>query len=127
MKKLITYFLILDFVAFSGCATIFSGSNETINFNSEPQGARVIINGSEEGKTPLAARLRKGKDYIIEYIKDGYDIKSMRMTYSVGAGWIVLDILAGCVGLIVDAVTGNWNSFDQKEYKATLTPKAENR
>ena len=127
MKRLITYLIIFNFLIFSGCATIFSGSNESINFNSEPQGAKVLINGSEEGKTPLAARLKKGKEYIVEFVKDGYDTKSMRMTYSVGAGWIVLDILAGFVGLIVDAVTGNWNSYDQTEYKATLTPKAESR
>jgi len=35
-------------------------------------------------------------------------------------GWIILDVLAGLVGVIVDAATGAWYSFDQKNVDAIL-------
>lgn len=127
MKKIIIYFLILTFLTYSGCATIFTGSNETVSLSSEPSGAKVLVNGNDEGKTPLALKLKKGKEYSIEFVKDGFESKSFRLTYSIGAGWIILDILCGIVGVVVDAVTGNWNSFDQNYYKANLSPKAESR
>ena len=44
----------------------------------------------------------------------------IKLDYSVGAGWIVLDFLAGLVGLIIDGATGNWNDFDLDFYKANL-------
>lgn len=56
-------------------------------------------------------------------MKDGFENKSLNMTYSVGAGWIILDILSGLIGVIVDAATGNWNEFDIQHYKANLESK----
>lgn len=120
MKKLIVYLILILFVIYSGCATIFVGSKEEISLSSEPSGAKVLVNGGNEGKTPLTILLKRGKDYTIEFVKDGYESKTLRMTYSLGAGWLILDILAGLVGIIVDAATGNWNGFDITNYKANL-------
>jgi hypothetical protein len=38
----------------------------------------------------------------------------------VGAGWVVLDVLAGLVGIIVDAATGAWYELDQDAVNAIL-------
>ena len=85
-----------------------------------PKEATVLVNGKEEGTTPLTLRLKKSKEYTIEFVKDGFKTKSLRMTYGLGAGWLILDILSGLVGIIVDAATGNWNSFDYDSYRAVL-------
>ena len=122
MKKFILVFLAFSFVLYSGCATIFSGSNADITFNSEPQGAKLIINGANHGITPVTLKLKKGLDYAVEFIKEGFENKSMRVTYGIGAGWLILDILSGLIGVIIDASTGNWNEFDMSEYKATMIP-----
>lgn len=37
-----------------------------------------------------------------------------------GAGWIVLDVLAGLVPIIVDAATGAWYGLDQDNVNAVL-------
>lgn len=120
MKKVCLYFIILIFFIYTGCATIFSGSKQEIQFNSTPQGATIIINGAEEGTTPAKVFLKKGKEYIIEFVKDGYKKKTLRLSYSLGIGWLVLDIVTGIVGVIVDAATSNWYIFDFDYYNAIL-------
>lgn len=114
-------------MTYSGCATLFSGSSEDISLTSEPQGAKVLVNGHNEGKTPLSIAFKKGKDYTIEFVKDGFEPKTLRLSYSLGAGWLILDILSGLIGIIVDAATGNWNVFNLSSYKANLEPKAESK
>ena len=123
MKKLITTILLISFIYLNGCATIFSGSTEDISLESDPPKAKVLLNGSSMGKTPLKLNLQKGKSYIIEFIKEGYENKTLNMSYSLGAGWLILDILSGLIGIIVDAATGNWNEFEYSHYKAVMEEK----
>lgn len=122
MKNYISFIvgLLLSVFTFQGCATIFSGSYDEVDLSSEPKDATVFVNGKEEGTTPLTIRLKKSKEYTIEFVKDGFKTKTLRMTYGLGAGWLILDILSGLVGIIVDAATGNWNSFDYDSYRAVL-------
>lgn len=120
MKTFLIIFICLSHLTLNGCATIFSGSSSEIALESEPTKAKVLLNGSNMGKTPLKLKLKKGKEYIIEFVKEGYENKSLNMSYSLGAGWLILDILSGLIGIIVDAATGNWNGFDYEHYKANL-------
>ncbi|MBM4159415.1 MAG: PEGA domain-containing protein [Ignavibacteria bacterium] len=115
--------LILSFFCYSGCATIFVGGKEDINLSSEPSGAKILVNGQNEGKTPAIITLKRGKEYIIEFVKEGYESKTFRATYGIGAGWLILDILSGLIGVVIDAATGNWFGFDHTTYKANLEPK----
>ncbi|MBK9333948.1 MAG: PEGA domain-containing protein [Ignavibacteria bacterium] len=123
MKKFITTFLLISFLYLNGCATLFSGSSEDISLESDPPKAKVLLNGSTMGKTPLTLKLKKGNSYIIEFMKEGYENKTLSMSYSLGAGWLILDILSGLIGIIVDASTGNWNEFDFTHYKAVMDEK----
>lgn len=100
----------------------FLGGHDDIILNSDPTGAKVTVNGSERGKTPITLSLKKGKEYTFEFTKDGYEKKIWHLTYSLGAGWLILDILCGLVGVLVDGLTGNWNGFDETSYKAVLEP-----
>ena len=121
-KFIILLILLFSFIFYSGCATIFSGSREDVKFTSEPSEAKVMVNGSDKGNTPVTVSLKKGKDYEIQIVKDGYQMKKFTVTYSLGIGWLILDIFAGLIGVIVDAVTGNWNLFEEDSYKAVLVP-----
>lgn len=123
LKKISIFTLAALFLLYSGCATIFSGGKEDISLSSEPSGAKVLVNGQNEGVTPTTLAFKKGKEYTIEFVKDGYHSKTLRLTYSIGAGWLILDILSGLLGVIIDAATGNWNGFDLNSYKANLEAK----
>jgi hypothetical protein len=39
---------------------------------------------------------------------------------SVGAGWVIIDILGGLLPVIIDAATGDWYSLDQDHVNAAL-------
>ena len=121
MKKLTSYVVLFSLLFFlSNCATLFKGTNEEVRFGSEPQKAEVWINGAKIGETPISLKLESKKTYQIEFRKEGYRPVTRTITNHVGAGWIILDVLAGLVPVIVDAATGAWYSLDQKNVDAVL-------
>ena len=121
MKKTISIFLIVSFVfLLSNCATLFKGTTDEVNFASDPQAAEVYVNGQLMGETPIALSLKVNKTYTIEFRKEGYKSQTYTINNSVGAGWVILDVLAGLIGVIVDAATGAWYSLDQENVNAVL-------
>lgn len=73
-------------IATSGCATLFA--KETAN---------VTVNGS-------TTSVPKKEDVVV----DGCQLES-----GIYWGWVVLDLfLTGPIGIIVDAVTGDWKHLD---------------
>ena len=121
--KIIAVFLACLY--FSSCALIFKGTKEELNFGSDPQRAEVYVNGVRMGETPLTLKLVTKNTYTIEFRKEGYLPKTVQINNSVGAGWIVLDILAGLVPVVIDAATGAWYSLDQKNINAILEKQQE--
>jgi hypothetical protein len=121
MKKLLSTFLIASlFLLTSSCATIFKGNSSKINFNSNPQGAQIYVNGNYMGDTPILLKLESKQAYNIEFRKEGYKTKAFNITNHVGVGWIVLDVIFGLVPVVVDAATGSWYELDQKIVNALL-------
>ncbi len=115
-------FCLLAFLVFtlSGCATLFHGSTDKIDFSSDPAGAKVYVNGQLMGNTPLQLNLQSKHSYTIEFRKEGFENRTVVVNCSVGGGWIVLDILGGLIPVIIDAATGDWNSLDQEHVNAAL-------
>ena len=121
MKKIISMLLILClFLLTSSCATVFKGNSNKVNFNSNPQGAQIYVNGNYMGDTPIRIKLESNQNYNIEFKKEGYKTKTFNITNHVGVGWIVLDVILGLVPVIVDAATGSWYELDQKNVNAFL-------
>ena len=125
MKKFYKVGLFFSFIAvtafvFSSCATIFKGSTDDVSFSSDPSGAKVYVNGSLLGTTPIQLELKSKNSYTIEFKKEGYETKTVLLNNSVGAGWIILDILGGLFPVIIDAATGNWYELDQEHVNAAL-------
>jgi len=112
--------LVIFIITFEGCAAIFSGSSQKVDFSSDPSGAKVYVNGNYMGVAPLQLKLEKKHSYTIEFRKEGYENKTVLITNSVGAGWIVLDALGGLIPIIIDAATGSWYSLDQDHVNAAL-------
>lgn len=92
----------------TGCATLFHGSRGVARMRSTPPGAEVWIDGSYVGRTPLAYQLATNDEHVVFFRAPGYVERTFRVRSSVGAGWVVLDVLALVFPLIVDAATGAW-------------------
>jgi len=72
MKKILLLMVAMLTLSF-GSATIFKGTNQSISINSNPEGAKVYVDGQLRGVTPLAVNLKKGlagKELRVQ--KDGY-------------------------------------------------------
>lgn len=111
MYKLMIGFLCV--FSLQSCATILSSNQTNLHVDSDPAGARVFINGAPVGKTPLDLQTDKRKDLFVEARLDGYDNSTRVVPASVGAGWVIADVvLSGVLGVVIDAVTGSWNSLD---------------
>ena len=52
MKKIIILFTIVISVVINGCATILTGSTDKLSFDSDPDGATILMDGIDIGKTP---------------------------------------------------------------------------
>lgn len=107
-------------LALSGCATLFAEKKPEVSLGSDPQGAKVYVNGDLVGQTPVKIRLAANKDYTIEFRKDAYQTKTYMLGKQVGGGWIVLDILAGFWPIVIDLATGNWYELDTNNVKVVL-------
>jgi hypothetical protein len=106
----------------SGCATVMHGSTEGVYFTSDPDKAKVYINGELKGTTPVQLELASKNAYAVEFRKSGYDPKKVTLTNGVGGGWVVLDIVFLLVPLAIDAATGCWYTFDDVHIRGVLDP-----
>jgi hypothetical protein len=112
--------IIIIIYVIGGCATLFKGSHNMVDFSSDPTGAKVYVNGALRGTTPINLKLESKRTYTIEFKKEGFETRTYTITNHVGAGWIILDVLAGLVGVIIDAATGAWYELDQDAVNAVL-------
>ena len=92
----------------TGCATLFHGSHGVATLQSTPSGAEVWIDGAYVGRTPLAYELGTNDEHVVFFRAPGYVERAFRVRSRVGAGWVVLDVLALVFPLIIDAATGAW-------------------
>jgi hypothetical protein len=94
-----------------------------VNFTSEPAKASVYVNGVNIGKSPISLELKSNKTYNVEFRLEGFEPKNIILNNSVGAGYIILDILFGLFPVIIDAATGDWYSLDLDHVSAILDKK----
>ncbi len=105
----------------NGCATIFKGTSNNVDFSSTPSGAKVYVNGNLVGTTPVRVKLESDKVYHIEFRKEGFEPKTFTITNHIGVGWVILDVLfGGLIAIVVDAATGAWYELDQESINAIL-------
>ncbi len=106
-----------------GCATLFNQKSRTVAFDSDPQGATILINGHRMGTTPMPMHLSNKKPVTVTFRKEGYEDKTYIINTKTGTGWVILDCLGGFIPVIIDAVTENWYNLDTSEVKVLLDVK----
>lgn len=92
--------------------------------SSQPSQAEVYLDGNRMGTTPITLDLDNQAKHTVTFKKEGYQEVTCNIGTSVGAGYVVLDILGGLVPIIIDAATGKWKSLDQGACNVNL-PQAE--
>ncbi|MDP2886992.1 MAG: PEGA domain-containing protein [Ignavibacteria bacterium] len=105
---------------FSQCALIFSGTKGLVHFDASPEASEVWVDGAFMGTTPCRIALKKSVEHTVEFRKAGYTPRSYKLQNSIGAGWVILDVIGGLIPVIVDATTGAWYQFDQDHVNSVL-------
>ena len=118
MIKIRTFLLISCVLFLCGCASIMSGSKDSVVFNSFPTGAEFLIKDENNklvhhGTTPATVTLERGESYFdgqtynIEFSKTGYIPESQKVDTSINGWYFGNFIFGGLLGfLIIDPATG---------------------
>ncbi len=117
-SKLFIAVLVSSFLMTS-CATIFTGSKDTIRFNSNPTGAKVYIDGLEVCTTPCSVKVKRSlSDKMAEIKLNGYQTRIITLDKKFNVVSILN--LGGILGWAIDAATGSIMKYDRKGYDLTL-------
>jgi len=116
MKNII---LLIPVLLATSYATIFTGTKDTIVFNSDPSGAKIFIDGLEVCKTPCTTKLKRSlSDKIAEIKLDGYETRVITLDRKFNAVSIIN--LGSLIGWGIDAATGALMKYDRKGYEVKL-------
>lgn len=105
----------------SGCASIISGTTQDLTFNSNPEGAKVYLNGKVVGVTPFTFTAKKNKYDNMRIEKKGYVSINRDLNKSfdgVAAINILWDLST------TDAITGAIYKYDENSYFIEMTPES---
>ncbi len=117
------YCLIVLF-PFSGCATMFSGTEDVINIDSNVRGAEIIFNGQAIGQTPFSGQVPKFKNPTIVVQKEGYQTQSLIASTKINTPFII-NFLFGVFGLTsttIDTANNAHYEYSPNNYFVTLEP-----
>lgn len=122
MKKIFNIFAISATLMLSSCATVFTGSKQTVQINSMPPAADIEVDGVKVGVTPMAVSLKKGfTGQTLSLKLDGYETKTFQPTTTFNP--VAILNLFGLIGWAVDAATGAMMKYDPKVYDLQLEQK----
>jgi hypothetical protein len=115
MKKL----LITATIFLSSCGTLMNGSNQKVLIQSDPFGARVIIDDQDYGKTPVDINLPRQKRLVGRLVKDGFEedgfvIHSNASKWSTWGNFTFMS-LASPIFIGVDILTGSYWNYEKDE------------
>lgn len=112
----------VSILMFSSCATLFTGTKDVVYFNSNPQGARVFVDGVEVCRaTPCQVAVKRTLGTKLAEIKlDDYEARIVKLDKSFNAVTLLNILLGGLIGLGVDCATGSLMKYDPLVYNIEL-------
>jgi len=121
MKRIIIRLSIISALIFcTSCATVISGTKQSITFESSPSGAAVYLDGERVGVTPFTDKLKKNKYSSFRVELDGYETVSRTLGKDVDL--VALLSIFWDLGT-TDLATGSAWKYDRNSYYIELQKK----
>ena len=132
MKLFLTTACLAAALTMTGCASIFSGSTQTLTFKSVPDTANITITNKlgekiHTGSTPATVTLKRGNGYFkpagyqVTFSKEGFQTKTVQVKATVNGWYIANIIFGGLIGfLIVDPATGAMYTLSPSDINTLL-------
>jgi len=110
--SLLTPLLLVLASPLAGCASL-RNDFQTIGVESEPAGARVLVDGESVGTTPTDIEVTCYEPHDVRVELEGYPPREFRLTNTVHPLlFLNLALLGGApYGLALDMITGSWNDY----------------
>jgi len=114
--QIILALIVASVFLFQSCTTFFSGSSgksQKIPVTSDPQGAKIYVDGEEIGITPLNLELKRKKSHVVRIEKEGYnplEIGLVRKTSASLAISIFGNAFWGFIGFWLGAIGGYYGA-----------------
>lgn len=104
------------------CASIISGTSQTLTFESSPSGAQLILNGIAIGETPLEAEIQRSRNSWIVLRKEGFLEQRVELTTRENPWIWGNSIIGGIAGSVTDVGNGASRRYVPNAYHVTLEP-----
>lgn len=116
----------LTAVFLSGCATVFTGTKDTLRFDTEPRGAELSIDGQRICRTPCQTSVRRSLGSREATLRlEGY--REERFRLHTDFNYVSLANLSFLLGWAMDIATGAILRYDRREYRFELRPEEPRR
>jgi hypothetical protein len=123
LRKLAVYALaVCSLIGSSSCATMLKGTKDEITVVSDPAGAQVTANETQEGPTPVTFTVPSKQDLNITVAKAGYQPEDLQDPASFRWGYEAWAFIAYIIPMVVDLSDGAAWGHDHLTMTAHLAP-----
>jgi hypothetical protein len=109
--------------ALSGCATIFTGTTDTLTFSSNVPEVRLTIDGQYKGELPVTLRMSRnfmgGQQFVAKFEREGYVTQEFRLQREFNMV-AILDVTSVLTSGGVDVLTGSLLRFSPTGYQVQM-------
>lgn len=96
-------------IGLSGCATVMNGTSQPVEFQSDPDGARVELINGLSCQTPCRYEMKRGNDSRATFTREGYQTVSVFIQSRTGGSAFGNILAGGIIGGVVDGTNGASN------------------
>lgn len=114
---------IVTVALFASCATLFTGTTDNVYIQTQPEGAKILVEGLDMGTTPSTIPLKRPglSDKQVTLRLDGYEDRVFVLQSEFNAVSILN--LFGVIGWGIDIATGAIKKYNPRNYDIELTEK----
>jgi hypothetical protein len=117
--------LLIAIPMLAGCATIFTGTTDTLRFEANVPGVRLSIDGQVYGELPLTFDMSRnfmgGKQFLARFEAPGYATQEFQLQREFNTV-AILDVSSTIISGGVDVLTGSLMRFAPHEYHVQMVP-----
>ncbi|TMG77232.1 MAG: hypothetical protein E6H75_06735 [Betaproteobacteria bacterium] len=113
-------------IQLNGCATIFTGTTDTLKFNANVPGVRLTIDGEYKGELPLTLTMSRnfmnGQQFKAKFEAAGHETQEFQLKREFNYV-AILDITSIPTSGGIDLLTGSLMKFSPDEYHVQMLKK----
>jgi len=106
-KIVLAILMVVAIFMLSSCATIFTGTKQDIYVNTDPPGAKVYVNGVDQGVlTPATIMVQRKSQVKYDFQKEGYIDGTVVQHGSFNFAVLANVFIGGLIGVVIDVSSG---------------------